>query len=181
MADESDYESSINYIFGSRENVNGEFLAKIDALREMMNGRTKLLNEMVENGVKISVLSNYGSPLIPVYESADFSGDRTLEAYNTSGFATIAKYGETLGDNYVASNPEFLSPDRCVDLSTAVLPEYTYMIKDAPHVAGAYGTEYNAFVVFLLKKQGDFKAGSDGVYPRFLKSDLVHQSLKPLK
>lgn len=179
ISNDTDYESAITYMFGSKSNVNETFLKRIEALRDMMSNRTALLNEMVENGVGIAVLSNYGSPLIPVYESADFSGDRTLEAYNTSGFATVAKYGKTLGKDYKATNPEFVSPDNCVDLSTAVLPEYTYMIKNAPHVSGSYGTDYSDFVVFLLTNTGDFKAGSNPKYPRFMVSNIDTQSLKP--
>ncbi len=178
IADSEDYEEAIKYMFGSRENVNPVFLSRIDSLRNMMDNRTELLNRMIDDGVKISVLSNYGSPLIPVYESSDFSGDRTLEAYNTSGFATVARFGETLGDNYQAARPELVSPDNCVDLSTAILPEYTYMIRNAPHVAASYGTDYSDFVVYLLKNTGDFKAGSNEKYPQFMLSDLKTQSLK---
>lgn len=179
IADDTDYEDAIKYIFGSRENVNPTFLNRIDALHDMMNNRNDLLNEMVESGVRVNVVSNYGSPLIPVYASASWSGDRILEAYNTSGFATVAKFGETLGDGYTAENAELISPDNCVDLSTAVLPEYTYMIKEAPHVASSYGTEYLDFVVFLLENTDDCKAGSNEKYPQFMVSDLNEQTLAP--
>ncbi len=179
LVSEDVYEDAINYTFGSRDNLNETFLNRIDALQKMMKDKTALLNKMVDDGVKVSVVSNYGSPLIPVYESASFTGDRTLEAYNTSGLATIAKYGETLGDDYKAADPSLVSPDNCVDLSTAVLPEYTYMIKYAPHVATSYGTDYSDFVVYLLKNTGDFKAGSNEKYPRFMVSDLNEQTLRP--
>ena len=172
------YEEAINYIYGSRENVNPEFLKKADALQAMMKNRNSLLYAMIQDGVKVNVLSNYGFHLIPVYESSDFSGDKTLEAYNTSGFATVAKFGQTLGDDYKAANPALLSPDRCVDLSTAILPEYTYAIKEAPHVSGSYGSDYNAFVMYLLKNTGDCKAGSNPQYPRFMVSDFNNQSLR---
>lgn len=177
IPDRENYESAINYIFGSRENVNPTFLKRIDALQDMMDNRTALLNEMVENGVRVNVVSNYGAPLIPVYESADWTGDRILEAHNTSGFATVAKFGETLDDSYNAKNPSLVSPDGCVDLSTAVLPEYTYMIKNAPHVASSYGTEYLDFVIFLLTDTGDCKAGSNEKYPQFMISDWNEQTL----
>ena len=144
----------------------------------MMKNRNSLLNAMIQDGVKVNVLSNYGFHLIPVYESSDFSGDKTLEAYNTSGFATVAKFGQTLGEDYKAANPALLSPDRCVDLSTAILPEYTYAIKEAPHVSGSYGLDYNAFVMYLLKNTGDCKAGSNPQYPRFMVSDFKNQSLR---
>lgn len=88
-----------------------------------------------------------------------------------SGYATVAPYGETLGDNYVAEKPEYLSPDRVVDLSTALFPEYTYIIRGAPHVAGSYGTDYADFLVWLLSYDGEFYAGASEKYPQFMISD----------
>ena len=89
-----------------------------------------------------------------------------------SGYATVAKFGETLGDDYVAENPALLSPDRVVDLSTAILPDHTYIIKGAPHVGGTYGTDYADFFVWLMTYDGDdFYAGVNPDYPRFMLSD----------
>lgn len=172
------YDEAINYVFGSRENVSETFINRTDALQSMMKNRTALLKEMISKGIKINVLSNYGSPVTPFCESSDFSGDTILEAYNTSGFATIAKFGKTLGDDYKAANPALVSPDNCVDLSTAILPEYTYMIKYAPHVAGSYDTDYSDFVMYLLSNTGDAKAGSNEKYPQFMISDFNTQELK---
>ena len=77
---------------------------------------------MIHNGVKIAVVAHYDTPLAPVYESANFNGDGVLETYQMSGYATVAKYGETLGDDYVPADPKYLSPDRTVDLSTRSIP-----------------------------------------------------------
>lgn len=172
-----DYETAINYIFGGRTAENAAFLSRADALQNMMNRRTDLLNKMIDSGVEIAVVAHYGTPVVPVYENADFNGDGTLETYQMSGYATVAPYGETLGDNYVAENPDYLSPDRAVDLSTALFPEYTYIIKGAPHVAGSYGTDYANFIVWLLTYDGEFYAGADERYPQFMVSD-DSQSLK---
>ena len=103
-------------------------------------------------------------------ENADFNGDNILETYQMSGYATVAPYGKTLGDDYVASNPKYLSPDRVVDLSTALFPEYTYIIKGAYHVAGSYGTDYSEFLVWLLTYDGEFYAGANEKYPQFMVS-----------
>lgn len=172
-----DYESAIDYIFGGRTAENAAFLKRADALQEMMNGRTALLNEMIDSGVEIAVVAHYGTPVVPVYENADFNGDGTLETYQMSGFATVAPYGETLGDGYAAENPRYLSPDKVVDLSTALFPEYTYIIKGAPHVSGSYGTEYADFIVWLLTYDGEFYAGANERYPQFMVSDSS-QTLK---
>ena len=166
-----DYEAAINYMFGGRTEENKAFLKRADALQEMMNGRTALINEMLDNGVEIAVVAHYGAPVVPVYENAHFNGDGTLETYQMSGYATVAPYGKTLGDDYVPENPDYLSPDRAVDLSTALFPEYTYIIKGAPHVAGSYGTDYADFLVWLLSYDDDFYAGASEKYPQFMISD----------
>ena len=173
-----DYNTAMNFVFGSRDGVTKTFLKRTDALQAMMKKKDALLHEMVSNGVRINVISNYGSPVTPFCESSDFSGDTILEAYNTSGFATIAKFNKTLGDDYKAANPALLSPDNCVDLSSAVLPEYTYMIKNAPHVAGSYKTEYSDFVMYLLSTNDSPKAGTNPRYPQFMVSDFNKQTLK---
>ncbi len=172
-----DYEVAINYVFGDSLEENAEFIKKTDRIQAMMAGRNNLLYEMLDNGVEIAVVAHYDTPVVPVYENADFNGDGVLETYEMSGYATVAKYGETLGDDYVAENPEYLSPDRVVDLSTAILPEYTYIIKGAPHVSGSYGTEYSDFLIWLLTYDGEFYAGASERYPQFMVSG-DDQSLK---
>lgn len=166
-----DYENAISYVFGGRTAENSAFLERADALRKLMDGRTALINEMIDNGVEIAVVAHYGTPVVPVYENSHFNGDGTLETYQMSGYATVAPYGETLGDDYVAENPDYLSPDRVVDLSTALFPEYTYIIKGAPHVAGSYGTDYADFLVWLLSYDGEFYAGASEKYQQFMVSD----------
>lgn len=172
LVQKEDYEPALDYIFGGRENADPSFLARADALQSLMGKRTEMINSMIDDGVKIAVTAHYGKPVIPVYENAHFNGDGTLETYQMSGYATVAPYGKTLGEDYIAENPEYLSPDRCVDLSTALFPEYTYIIKGAPHVAGSYGTEYSEFFIWLLSYEGDeFYAGVNENYPQFMVSD----------
>ncbi len=173
-----DYKTALNYVFGDNLEAHSEFIKKTDKVQNMLAGRNTLLNEMLDNGVEIAVVAHYDSPLIPVYENADFNGDGILETYEMSGYATVANYGKTLGDDYVPANPKYLSPDRVVDLSTAILPEYTYIIKGAPHVAGNYGTEYSDFLAWLLSYDGEFYAGASEKYPQFMVSG-DDQSLKP--
>jgi len=168
-----DFDACLTYTFGEDIDENSIFIKRIYALRDMIDGRNELLYEMIDNGIDIAVVSNYGSPSIPVYENASkFCGDMVLEARQTSGYATIAPYGKTLGDDYIAKNPEYVSPDNMVDLSTAILPEYTYMIKQAPHVSCSYGTDYNEFFMWLLSYDGeDFRAGVNPDYPQFMMSN----------
>lgn len=168
LVQSEDYESAIEYVFGGRTQENAAFLERTDKLQKMMSDKTALIEEMIDNGVKVAIVAHYDLPLIPAYENADFNGDSILETYQMSGYATVAPYGKTLGDDYVAKNPEYLSPDRVVDLSTALFPEYTYIIKGAYHVSGSYGTDYSEFIVWLLTCDGEFHAGVNERYPQFM-------------
>lgn len=177
-----DFDAGLDYMFGGKDKVSADFLAKAQALQEMMAGRDALLNDMIASGREIAVVSGYNQPLNPVYESAGWSGDRILEAYQTSGFATVAKYGETLSDDYIANaaDPALISPDHCVDLSTAHFKDYTYMVRNGPHVACSYGTEYAAFLIWMLSTTTSIKPGTDARYPHFLESNNAME-LHPLK
>ncbi len=166
-----DYEIAKKFVFGEKSEKNAVLISKADKLQDMMKGRTELINNMIDDGVEIAVVAHYDAPLAPVYENADFNGDGTLETYQMSGYATVAKYGETLGDDYVPANPKYLSPDKVVDLSTALFPEYTYIIKGATHVGGNYGSEYADFLIWLLTYDGEFYAGASERYPQFMVSD----------
>lgn len=164
-----DYESAINFVFGNCMEENAEFIANTRKLQDMMAGRNELLYNMLEDGVKIAVVTGYDSPVVPVYVNADFSGDTILETKQMSGYATVAKCYETLGDDYVSPEPEYLSPDNCIDLSTAILPDYTYAVKYGPHVGCDYGTDYCEFLEWLVTYDGDdFRAGVNPRYPRFM-------------
>jgi len=174
-----DFDEAVNYMFGENADEYSEIIAKASALREMMHNRDALLEEMMDNGVKVAVVSNYGLPMMPIYSGAVLTGDRILEAPMTSGYATIANYGQTLGDDYKAADESLVSPDNMVDLSTALLPEYTYMVKYAPHVASSYGTDYGEFLLYLVTAD-DLKAGANEKYPQFMISDEKNESLAPL-
>ena len=63
----------------------------------MMANRTALIENMIRDGVKVAVVAHYDRPLTPLYENANFNGDGVLETYQMSGYATVAKYGQTLG------------------------------------------------------------------------------------
>lgn len=170
MVQAEDYDAAVDYIFKDKQEEYADFIQKTAALQTMMAGRTELISEMIEDGVDVAIVAAYDSPCAPVYENCDFNGDGVLETYQMSGYATVAKFGETLGDDYVAKNPELLSPDRVVDLSTALFPEYTYIIKGAPHVGASYGTDYSEFFIWLLSEEGDFYAGVNPKYPQFMVS-----------
>lgn len=132
-----------------------------------------ILAKAYEEGVNITFVSHYNIPGVPVYDNAVLNNDGVIESVLTSNFATIANYGETLSDEYIASvkDKKYVSADKVIDASTALYKDYTWFIKDAKHVGADYGTEMNDFVFMLLEFDGQPTIESFPEYPQFLIAD----------
>ena len=171
-----DYDACIKYVFerpGTRE-ARAEFIAKADELQEMMRNRDAMIKNAVAEGLEIEVVTSYNSAVAPVYERSYVNGDAALETPLMSGYATIAPLGKTL-ENADTSSP-YVSPDKVCDSSSALYPDNTWIIKDAPHVSGSYGTDSAEFYMWLLSAdKPDVNSNAD--YPAFMVSDSS-QTLK---
>lgn len=141
-----------------------------------------ILAKAYEEGVNITFVSHYNTPAAPVYDSAVMNSDGVIETVLTSNFATVADYGKTLSDEYIASvaDKKYVSADKVIDASTALYKDYTWFVKNAEHVACDYGTEMNDFVFMLLEYDGQPDIGSFPEYPQFLVADEA-QNLEILK
>lgn len=165
-----DYVSCKKFMFGGKEDEYAGIIKIADELQDMMAKRDDMLKKAVADGMKICVVANYGRQVIPIYDRSSQNGDGTLETQLVSGGAIVAPIGETLGDDYVPSNPEYLSPSREIDASTCLFPEYTWFIKDAPHVSGNYGSDYSDFIFWLVDYEGQPSIRSNAKYPQFMQS-----------
>lgn len=162
-----DYDACIKYMFERprTKEKRADFIAKTAELQEMMKNRDAMIKKAVEGGVEIAVAATYNSPVAPVYERSYVNGDQALETPLMSGHATIAPYGKTLD----VKESKYVSPDKVCDTSTALYPDNTWLIKDAPHVSGSYGTDYADFIVWLITAE-KVSTDSNPDYPPFMKS-----------
>ena len=174
------YEDAKEYVFGDRIGEYAGLIERADALQEMAAGVPALIKRMEADGVELCVVAGYNAPLAPTYEHAVVNGDDTLETALMCGGAVVADLGKTLGDDYVPANPEKMTADRVADLSGVILPENTWLVKNAPHVACNYGSECSAFVMWLLTTPEAPNVRSDPRYPQFMLADS-EQNLSPLK
>ena len=178
--DES-FESGLENIFGGHEEEYPVLLEKIDGVKDFVFSTEETLKGAMEDGVKISFVSNYNSGLTPVYERANLNGDNVLEAELTSNFATIAPLDETLSKEYIeGADPKYISPDNVIDASTAVFKDNTWFVKDAPHVAADYNTGFSEFTFTLLESETQPTIETFEKYPQFMIADEF-LSVSPLK
>ncbi|MBR5442466.1 MAG: hypothetical protein IKV44_05895 [Clostridia bacterium] len=172
LCPDADFESAVENIFGGHEADYPVLMEKLEETKRFVFSTQETFESAMANGTKISFVSNYNQPLIPIYERATVNGDSVLETELTSNFATVANFGEALSNDYLAGKDRALvSNDRVVDASTAWFVENTWYVKDAPHVAADYGTEFSDFTFTLLESPVQPTVDTFPQYPRFMAAD----------
>ncbi len=171
MVQPDEYEAAKKFVFGDDTAEYAGLIKRIDKFQQFRLGRDEFIKKMMADGVAVTVVTAYNSPVIPVYERSYVNGDMVLETELMAAGATVAPYGKTLGDSYKAKDPAKLSPDRVIDASTCLLPDNTWFIKDAPHVPCNYGSELAEMLFWLMNYEGQPTVDSNSLYPQFQYAD----------
>ncbi len=166
------FDEGLEYVFDGVEDEYAVVIEKIKGLRDFVFSTEKILSRAHEEDIKISYVSNYGLGLVPIYEGSDTQGDVLVSTYITSNYAKVVPSGEQLSDEYLAGvAPEFISPDKSVDASTCLYPEYTWFVKNAIHVGCSHGSEFARFAIMLATSKYQPTVYDNELYPRFLEVD----------
>ncbi|MBQ8182340.1 MAG: hypothetical protein IJ025_00375 [Clostridia bacterium] len=172
LCPDDDFESGVKTIFGGHEDEYPVLLEKIEETKAFVFSTEETLTAAMNSGVKISFVSNYNGTLVPVHAKADVNGDGVLETELTSNFATVAPFGKCLTKEQIAGvNKKYISRDNVINASTALFPENTWFVKDAPHVAADYGTGFSDFTFTLLESEEQPDVDMFTEYPRFMIAD----------
>ena len=144
---------------------------------------TDRVKEMVESeDVNYFCVSNYNKFIAPVTKTSRWNSDGVIETYNTSGFATVADMGETLGADYVQAvnnGKNMVSPDNIVDVSTAQAPMQTWMTKNWGHIAYRLDDGTCDFYLWLLTADEQYTVESNPKYPQFMYYNTEIPQLMP--
>ena len=180
LCPDADFESGVETIFGGHESEYPVLLEKLEETKKFVFSTEETLKNAKESGVKISFVSNYNGTLVPVHPKANCNGDGVLEAELTSNFAVVAPLNKTLsGEQMSAANPKYLSPDEVIDATPALFPDNTWFVKNAPHVAADYNTEFSAFTFTLLESDVQPNVDMFEGYPQFMSANS-NLDLSPL-
>ncbi|MBQ3602952.1 MAG: hypothetical protein IJA02_03850 [Clostridia bacterium] len=171
MQQTEDYEAAKVTIFGNETAKYAKLIEKMDRYQNYRLKRDDFLRGMQADGVKISLIASYNKPAIPAFERSYVNSDQVLETELMSAGATVAPFGKTLGDDYVAADPAKLSPDRVIDASTCLFPDNTWFIKDAPHVCCRYGSQVAELVFWLIGSETQPTVNDNIRYPQFTLAD----------
>ncbi len=138
-----DFDTALEYVFGeegSEKRVKyAGLIEKITRYNEVVKKNIpSLVKSLPEKGVKVAIISKYGSQLVPTCKSATTIADSFVSVNSSSFGATTGTIYETLSDEYIAAQTEkglgkYISPDKQIDASTCLLPDYTWFVKGVAH------------------------------------------------
>ena len=147
-------------------------LKEIAKIREFVFKTETIHQNLINSGVKVSIVSHYDRAQLPIYSKSYLHGDGVLESARTSSGATFARFGETLSDAELAGvEAEYISPDRVVNASTCKFSEQTWIIKDVKHVGCMTGSDHTEMAIWLLTQDKQPTVYTNPAYPRFIRCD----------
>lgn len=171
---EEDFDAALNLIYGEegselRTQYAG-LIEKIVYYREHCTSKLDELYEKFENeyNIHIGFVARYGYMNPPLTKDADELSDFLVSLDEATKGATCAKIGNTLSEEYISQRVKegkgaYISPDRQVDLSTALYPDRTWVIKNAHHSF----TNVSDNITLSFLQGTNYSIHSEGAYPQF--------------
>ncbi len=176
----AEYEAAKKLLIKDTEK-HAELIKKIDKYHNNVRLKAKdILQSLVDNDVILIITSKYDLQLAPVIESSNISSDAVLDSASTSFGATFAPLGKTLGLFYkqaVNDGHNHISPDRKVDASTCMFPEYTWFIKGMDH--SYFSDDYDEMMLNLALAEEQPTVDTYEEYPQFLTYNKAADKLEP--
>lgn len=174
------YEQAKEYMLDEVENAT--LIKKFDAYHYgVMDSTKEILDEAMNHGMKLAIISNYGKAAVPVLKNDAYQSDFLIDTARTSLGATCADFGATLPEGYtqcVADGHNHISCDNAIDASTCIYPEYTWFIKDMMHTW--YTPGYYDFTWWLAQHGSQPTVNESDDFPQFLYNDQVNKIIVPL-
>lgn len=138
-----DFDKALDYVFGKQGSAKRtEYAGLIEKLveyDEVVRQRIpEIMQSIVDSEVNLGIIAKYGSQMIPVCESSALVSDQIASVHRASYGATTSTIYDTLGEDYIASKrldelDHYISPDKQIDASTCMFPDYTWFYKGATH------------------------------------------------
>ena len=182
MVEDDTVDEAMSYVFdtlyaGSDVDRSG-LLEKINDYNTRIRPyKTETLRQM-NDSANVYVISRYGYSGLLLVDSWKTVTDGTVDSKNSSFGATIAPYGETLTDEYLAkADSKYISPDKTLDASSCMFPEQTWFVRRFEHSDGCRTCD--DFIMKLLCYDGQADIGTFEQYPQFMYYDLESDSIMP--
>lgn len=182
-----DYEDAKYYVFGeegSEKRIKyAGLINKLDNYdREVRQRIPELFQTIKDDGANIGIISKYGFQMMPICATSDAVSDQFASVTRSSFGATTSSVYETLSDEYIEQRiaegkGEYISPDKLIDASTCLYPEYTWFIKGSSH---SNWTSYELKIMYDVATADKQLTVNDFPYGRFMVYDTKADTLAPM-
>lgn len=187
-----DFDDALVYAFGEEGSAKRKqyagLISKISAYNETIkkNVNNILLStqeaETEEEKVNLCLLSKYGSQLVPIVQDSSVLGDMFVSAKNSSFGATTSTVYDTLSDEYIQMRKDegkgkYISPDKQIDASTALFPDYTWFIKGCEH--GSYSPNEIKLILTVIDADRQLTV-DDFDWTQFIMYNVEDRSFEPM-
>ncbi len=186
MVSPEDYEKAKEVVFyGADTEKYAKFISIIDNYHyNVATEIDKDFKNYEEMGVEVYNVTKYGYQAVPISD-AEYNNsisDDTVSVTNASNGAITAPVGKTFSKKYIENaitNDTFsyISPDRQIDASTALMPERTWFVKNLKH---------DNFPISLdllfgeMIRNNDYTVKSDPDYPQYMVFEEETGKVTPL-
>jgi pimeloyl-ACP methyl ester carboxylesterase len=158
-----DYETAKNYVFGpeggeKRQKYAG-LIAKLDAYHETVRIHlSDLFVRMKKDGANVAIISKYGFQIVPICQSSACVSDQYASVASSSFGATTSDIFTRLDDDYIAGKVadgkgKYISPDKMIDASTCLFPDYTWFTKNISHSVWTWTENALLYTVITADRQ----------------------------
>ena len=129
----------------------------------------ELVTELVNKGIPVHFIGEYGFQQYPLYEDANLLGEHQTGLREQVFCPGVSTVDGTLSEDYINARiaegkGKYISPDKQVDASTCLLPDTTWFIKNADHV---YTEAVHLLIDAIIDNPG-CTVDTLGVYGQFL-------------
>lgn len=169
MVNEEDFDDAKELVFAGQEEEYAGLIEKIDAYHyDVQVGFNDLLKQIDKEGIKVSVISKYNIPNIPISEASRQLGDFMASTKQNSYGATCADHGKVLSQSYIDSlaDKKYVSPDKKVDASTCLFPDTTWFMKNSLH--DDFPDDGNRLIKLLVDSQGKTSVFENEEWPQYV-------------
>ena len=139
---ENDMDAALDLVFGKEgSELRTKYAGLIDKIQyyreHVSSDLDGFYDSLEENQIYYGFVAKYGFMNIPLVKDYDLLSDSLVSLTHCTFGATTAPIGQKLSDDYIAGvseeNRRYISPDKQVDLSTARVPNRTWILKNAHH------------------------------------------------
>lgn len=179
-----DYEAAKDFLFP--EGIDPNLKAIIDPYNAIQTNAKQIIEDAQADGMRFSIVCGYNRQMVPI--SSEYKqSDEVIDVEYMTGGATCALYLQAHDDwaqvykQAIKDGHNHISWDYKIDMSTAMFPEQTWLIKNMSH------SQYNAddgtldTIIWLLKADEQYTVHTDKEnHPQFSLYNTYKRHVTPI-